>query len=95
MKSEPDDKGFIDDALLVDAERSDTRQQIAELVLRDGRLAMIKRRGDHLTVHFMVKSSGKPQWRIDFWEEQRASTITDTLEHARRLAEDFIQGTES
>ena len=56
---------------------------------------MIKSRGDHLTVHFMIKSSGEPQFCIDFWTEDRTPTVTDTMEHARGLAEEFTRVTES
>jgi hypothetical protein len=94
MKVEPDSKGFVDGALLVDAERSENRKRIADLILANGRLVMIKNREDHLTVHFMVKSSGEPQFCIDFWTEDRSSTVTDTMNHARQLAEQFTQGTE-
>ena len=91
MKPEPDEKGMIDGALLGAARTPESRAQIVELILENGRLAMIKRREEHLTVHFMVKQSGKPQWCIDFWGEHRTSSITDTLEHARKLADEFVR----
>jgi len=94
MKAEPDDDGIIDGAILAEAQRPDTRQQIAELIMDSGRLAMIKNRGNYFTVHFMVKSSGAPQWNIDFWVEERTSVITDTMAHGRSLAEAFTRGSD-
>lgn len=94
MNVEPDAKGFVDGALLVDAESPEDRKDIADLILANGKLVMIKTQGDHLTVHFMIKSSGDPQLSIDFWTEERSSSVTDTLRHARQLAEQYTQGTE-
>ena len=94
MIIKPPDNGFIEGALLVDAENSDSRKNIMELILNNGRLVMIKNKGNHLIVQFMIKSSGKPQWNINFWEEDRSSSITDYIEHARELAKEYIDKTE-
>jgi hypothetical protein len=88
MIIDPPDDGMVDGALLFAAENTDSRKQIRELILHDGRLAVIRSHGDHLVVEFMTKSK-EPHFCIDFWSESRESSITDTMEQARQLAQEF------
>lgn len=90
MKVEIPADGMIDGALFVNAEEPYLRQQIIELYLNAGRLAVIASRGDYFVVEFLTKSYDHRR-QIHNWSEERSSSTTNTIEHARRLAEDFAE----
>ena len=94
MKTDIPEDGILDGAMLFDARNPRNRKAIVGILHRGRHLVIIKRRDDHFVVEYCHKTSGKPQWSIDFWSEKCKSSITDTTVDAERLAKDFMKEAE-
>jgi hypothetical protein len=94
MRTEIPEDGLLDGAMLFDARDPRNRLAIKEIIHRGQHVVLIQKRDDHLVVEYLHKVSGAPQWSIDFWNEERKSSITDTLVDAERLAEEFMMEAE-
>lgn len=43
-------------------------------------------------VQYLTPSAGAPQWKGEWWAASITPSITDTLEHAKHLAAQFLHG---
>jgi len=84
VKSQLPRDDIYDNAIL-----SVSMEGIKDLLQKNGSLVLIRERGNHFSVEPFHKISGEPEWAIDLWFPIPPS-ITDSYEHARKLADEFL-----
>ena len=90
MIKQIDQDGIYQGAFLCNPRGSRDRKSVIFITSYNNVCGLVQRNGDLIKVEYLKKTHD-PQWSIPFWSDDVSSSITDSIDDALRLIDQYFQ----